>query len=66
MPQTTNGLIDLNEISEYYKYFELQAEVKPVLKCLSKISTKQVKPDLIFPLDEWSIIKPSEVNRESM
>lgn len=62
----SKGLIDLDEISDYYEYFQLKGELVLVLKHLSKISENIGKPKLRLPLDKVGIISPLQVSAETM
>lgn len=50
----------------YYGYLGLEAELTPIINCLSKISNNTKNPDLRLPLKECGIISPLEVSAETV
>lgn len=65
--QIAQDPIDPNELLDYYKYFDLDIEVKPVLKHLSKVTgTNPIKQDTVLPLEKRGVISPSEVGLNTL
>ena len=54
LPITTERSINLEELPDFHRHFQLRAEVESVLKHMAKIKNKVIKPKF-HSLNEWNL-----------
>ena len=54
LPITTERSINLEELPDFHRHFQLRAEVEYVLKHIAKIKNKVIKPKF-HSLNEWNL-----------